>query len=226
MKGYGKEGFQNFLSKITTGKNVQEQQEKEHAFREERILSAWAKYSKTTLFSEKDFRDLFFYFEQEVKDGQCSFQQFNKLFYIVYPIKKDPLISKLSLVLFKRIDRNRRGRINFQEFIHWLSKMTHGGDNQRMMEIFKIYDADKNDVISRFELVFLLQSVDRMSGDTRSETNVFGRIHKIIHKCDRDRDGQLNLKEFLTTRKLEPIVNMFKDRHLPFVEKTFQEWHL
>ena len=208
---------------ITTGNNLQVQQEKENAFCEERFLRVWAKYSNTAKFSKEDFHDLFFYFEQEMEDGQCTWQQFKNMFYIVYPIEKDPFVDKLSIMVFKRVDRNKNGRISFQEFICWLSKMTHGSDEQKMTEIFKMYDADKNGVLTRSELISILHCVDKMGGDMRLETNVFGRIDEIFTQCDKNRDDQLKLNEFLAAAKLEPIANIFKERHPPFVERDTQE---
>ena len=86
-----------------------------------------------------------------------------------------------------------------------------------------MYDFDMNDVISRGELVTILKSVDKMNGGRLDDPTVYNRVDRIFKHCDKNLDDKLNLKEFLQSGKLEPIADMFKDRHVPFERNEDKE---
>ena len=183
-----------------------------------------SEYSALTNFSEEVLRDWYIEFQIEAnKDGRWSYQIFKRMFYTMYAILVEDIhINRVSLIVFKSITGDQKRYIDFQEFIVWLSMMTHGTDRERLVQIFHIFDLDKNGFLTRNELFGLLKSVDKLNG-VLSEESVFERVDKLIKHSDSNRDDKITFTEFLSAAKLEPIAEMFKDRHRPFEREVESE---
>jgi Ca2+-binding EF-hand superfamily protein len=75
---------------------------------------------------------------------------------------------------------------------------------------FSLFDLDEDGMISRAEMLAIVDSIYRMIGDTdklaEDERTAIARVDKIFHTMDVDKDGYLSKQEFLDGGKQDPIV--------------------
>ena len=60
--------------------------------------------------------------------------------------------SKYAGLVFKSIDQNKTGTVTFGEFLEFLSVLSKGSVEEKMMWSFSFYDVNKDGVISREEM--------------------------------------------------------------------------
>jgi Ca2+-binding EF-hand superfamily protein len=75
---------------------------------------------------------------------------------------------------------------------------------------FSLFDLDEDGMISRAEMLAIVDSIYRMIGDTEKlaedERTAIDRVDKIFNTMDADKDGYLSKQEFLDGGKQDPIV--------------------
>ncbi|CAB9517753.1 MAP kinase-activated protein kinase 2 (Fragment) [Seminavis robusta] len=93
--------------------------------------------------------------------------------------------------MFKRIDYDNTGYIEYSEFLVATMNEKDLLNNDKLKHAFNMFDADGSGVISRDELVEVMsyfQSVDKtMNGEA---------INRIIRQVDESGDGQIDFEEF------------------------------
>ena len=91
--------------------------------------------------------------------------------------------------MINEIDVDGDGTINFHEFLLLMSrKMGAAGEEDELLEAFKIFDRDGNGLISADELKYVLQNLEEDLTDEE--------LRDIIRVADIDGDGQINYQEF------------------------------
>mmetsp|Transcript_6871 Transcript_6871/g.10050 ORF Transcript_6871/g.10050 Transcript_6871/m.10050 type:complete len:189 (+) Transcript_6871:62-628(+) len=116
--------------------------------------------------------------------------------------------------LFKILDRDDSGEVDFSEFIVSLSVGTKGSADEKLKWAFNIYDFDGNGTIELPEMEKLLTGIFKMAethdGDDFDEEafnkQVKIRSKRIFDKMDTDGDGELTLEEFIQGCKDDPQI--------------------
>ena len=92
-------------------------------------------------------------------------------------------------VLYKEVDSNGNGFIDFDEFLNIImTKMNDPYTHAQLVEALRIFDTDDNGTLNSHDL----KSVCMKLGDRMKAAD----IEEIISEADRDGDGKLSIDDF------------------------------
>jgi calcium-dependent protein kinase len=130
-----------------------------------------------------DLKKIFEAFDKK-KDGQISF---NELKQGLVQLKSSHINEQDVFELFKTIDSDKNGRIDYTEFLASTLKKKSYLRQERLYEAFTMFDKNNNGCISKKELMEVL----------RTEKQQEKEIEKYIKEADKNGDGEIDYKEFL-----------------------------
>ena len=91
--------------------------------------------------------------------------------------------------MFKNVDANNDGTVNFEEFLKMMRPKTENTKRDSMKEVFRLVDKNSDGLISAEEV----KHVVKMLGKNLTDSE----IAKMMKEADRDdRDGQITYDEF------------------------------
>jgi len=105
-------------------------------------------------------------------------------------LQQNPLVQRVIEIF----DQDGNGEVDFREFIEGVSQFSVKGDKQQKLKFaFKIYDVDKDGLISNGELFTVLKM---MVGNNLKDSQLQQIVDKTIIYADKDGDGKINFEEF------------------------------
>ena len=113
--------------------------------------------SKKTQFGVEEVKCWYRAFKQMCPDGISSQETFQEIFEKIFPLGDS---SKYAHLVFLSIDRNNSGNITFGDFIDFLSNMSKGSLDEKILWTFQFYDVNRDGVISRDEMTKVVQDTD------------------------------------------------------------------
>ena len=119
------------------------------------------------------------------KDGQITY---NELKRGLIQLKSRNIKESDVIALFKSIDVDQNGKIDYTEFLAATIQKVNYYRNERLWEAFCMYDKDNNGHITKEELIQAL----------KAEKSQEKEIEQYIKAVDKNGDGQIDYKEFLT----------------------------
>ena len=119
------------------------------------------------------------------KDGQITYDELTKG---LKQLKSNKLNENEIKELFNIIDVDRNGKIDYTEFLAATIQKVNYLKNERLFEAFCMYDKDNNGHITKEELLEALQA----------EKSQEKEIEKYIKDVDKNGDGKIDYKEFLS----------------------------
>lgn len=159
----------------------------------------------TTEFSEEELQKWYKGFHDKCHKGKMSKQKFVEM-YGKHFQTGDPTI--FAGHVFRTFDKNMDGTIDFAEFIQGLSTISRGTREQKLRWAFEMYDSDGSGSVSRREMLEIVRSIFRLSGDSvnlpRDEDTPEKFTGKLFLRLDRDNDGTVTLDEFIRGAKCYP----------------------
>ena len=117
-------------------------------------------------------------------DGKLSLEEMKKVFL------KDDLKIEFNEEIFKQIDTDSSGTIEYIEFISACIEKNIYLNEERLREAFNLFDSDKSGKISRSEIEKVLKL-----GVISKE------IDAIMAKHNTNKDGEIDFKEFMKMMK-------------------------
>ena len=136
--------------------------------------------------NDNEINDLKKVFEafDDSRDGQISFSELKQG---LLELNSTKLTEEDIYYLFKSIDVDKNGRIDYTEFIAaTISKKRHL-NQERLFEAFCMLDRDNNGKITKEELMQVLRTEKRQEQE----------IERYIQAADVDGDGMIDYQEFL-----------------------------
>ena len=118
------------------------------------------------------------------KDGQITFDELRKG---LLQLKTHKLNENDIIQLFKSIDVDQNGKIDYTEFLAATIQRVNYLKNERLYEAFCMFDKDKSGNITKDELLRAL----------KAEKSQEKEIEKYIKAVDKNGDGKIDYKEFL-----------------------------
>ena len=131
----------------------------------------------------EDLKKIFVAFDKR-KDGQILYEELKQG---LVQLKTDHINDEEIYNLFKTIDVDKNGKIDYTEFLAATLQKKNYLKIERLYEAFCLFDKDGSGKITKEELMRVLQ-VDKSQEK---------EIEKIIKEADKDGDGVINYKEFL-----------------------------
>nr|AQS22613.1 calcineurin subunit b type 2 [Pseudodiaptomus poplesia] len=139
-------------------------------------------------FDSSEMRRLRKRFQKLDVDGSKSIS--TKEFLNLPEVRKNPLSSRI----FKVLDQDDNGEVNFSEFIQGLSHFsTKGSMDEKLKFAFRIYDMDNDGLISNGELFMVMKMMVR---NNLKDEQLQQAVDRTILYHDKDGDGKINFEEF------------------------------
>ena len=130
-----------------------------------------------------NLKNIFAAFDKH-KKGQILYEELKQG---LVQLKSNNINEKQIQDLFKNIDVDKNGKIDYTEFLAATLQKQNYLKIERLYEAFCLFDKDNSGKITKDELMKVLK-VDK---------NQEKEIEKIIKEADKDEDGVINYKEFL-----------------------------
>ncbi|XP_060076247.1 neurocalcin homolog [Ylistrum balloti] len=155
-----------------------------------------------THFSEKELQDWYHNFRQDYPDGYLTVDNFITIYTNCFP---EGDAEGFAQQAFRTFDINGDGVINFREFMCALSVKSRGSTEQKLRWAFRMYDMDNNGYVSRDEMIEIIQTIHKMTGNG-DESAAEERTDKIFSMMDKNADGQLSQEEFIEGARRDPTI--------------------
>ena len=108
--------------------------------------------------------------------------------------------------LFKSMDQDGNGKIDFNEFINAAVEQYSYFREEELLETFKIIDLDGSGKLSKMEIKTALLKDDKVSDET---------VDKLVKEFDLNSDGEIDYNEFLLIMEKISIIPIKIDESLP-----------
>jgi len=126
-------------------------------------------------------------FLKECPSGKLTKKDFVKLFKEVHPSEnKKEKADKFCEYVFKVIDTQGLGYISFNDFVLCFSLTSYGDFKQKCEFAFRLYDLDKDNLISKKEMTQVLEALYDLSGivDRKKDKSPAKKVEEIMKKIN------------------------------------------
>eukprot|EP01125_Pyxidicula_operculata_P015418 TRINITY_DN5232_c0_g1_i3.p1 TRINITY_DN5232_c0_g1~~TRINITY_DN5232_c0_g1_i3.p1 ORF type:complete len:246 (-),score=59.42 TRINITY_DN5232_c0_g1_i3:6-743(-) len=131
-------------------------------------------------------------------------------FVLLFP-KEFECFIKCEIVrdyIFNEIDKNGDGMISFQDYCHGLWKLMRGSPMEKVELCFRVFDQDKDELISTHELTIMMKWQYSMMGFSEDNITIMVEASLELARCahDSDGDGKMNFEEFQRFCEKQPLL--------------------
>jgi Ca2+-binding EF-hand superfamily protein len=166
-----------------------------------------ADLTKNTYFDKRELQAWYKGFLKDCPSGQLDKEEFKKIYKQFFP-SGDP--APFAEYVFDVFDENKNGTIDFREFICALSVTSRGKLEEKLKWAFQLYDIDKDGFITYDEMLQIVRSIYKMTGQSHKlppdEDTPEKRVEKIFRNMDRDKDARLTYDEFVEGSRQDPTI--------------------
>ncbi|EIW68396.1 calcium-binding protein NCS-1 [Tremella mesenterica] len=166
-----------------------------------------AELQKNTYFDKKELQQWHKGFLKDCPNGQLNKEEFKKIYRQFFPFG-DP--SQFADYVFNVFDEDKSGTIEFKEFICALSVTSRGRLDEKLRWAFQLYDIDRDGYITYGEMLAIVQSIYKMTGQMvrlpEDEDTPEKRVDKIFRNMDKNNDEKLTFEEFKEGSKQDPTI--------------------
>ncbi|XP_031429479.1 ubiquitin carboxyl-terminal hydrolase 32 isoform X2 [Clupea harengus] len=131
------------------------------------------------------------------------------------PLVSPPIHASLSEGLFHAFDENRDNHIDFKEISCGLSACCRGPVAERQKFCFKVFDVDRDGILSRQEVQDMVVALQEVWKDNRTDTfpellaNVSDIVEGILKMHDTTKMGHLTLEDYQIWSVKSALANEF-----------------
>jgi len=129
---------------------------------------------------------------QNKSEGSVNFQEFGAI--MKNYVNDGELVSEL----FNSIDVQKKGEIDFRDFVCALSILKGGSLEDKLRLAFMAYDINHNGFIDKSEMFQLLRASSSSKGMHMPENELWDAVNKVFSTVDKNNDGYLSYTEFKT----------------------------
>ncbi|KAJ8086480.1 Calcium-binding protein NCS-1 [Marasmius tenuissimus] len=156
-----------------------------------------ADLQKNTYFDKKELQQWYKGFRKDCPSGQLDKAEFGRIYKQFFPFG-DP--TEFADYVFNVFDENKNGTIDFKEFICALSVTSRGRLDEKLKWAFQLYDIDKDGTITYDEMLQIVQSIYKMTGEMVKLPNDEDTPEKARYLHDHNSYPVLVLKAVKTAR--------------------------
>lgn len=98
--------------------------------------------------------------------------------------------------LFSSVDIERKGWIDFRNFVITLGMLRHGSMEDKIWIAFRAFNFNGTMSFEREELGYMVRSMNELKGVALSDYDVGNMVNRVFSQFDFDRDNHLNFHEF------------------------------
>jgi Ca2+-binding EF-hand superfamily protein len=99
-------------------------------------------------------------------------------------------------IIFEYFDMDASGTLDSYEFTCAIAMLVHSSTELRAELLFKMYDSDNNNYLSRDELVYLIRNYYLAARKKLIAAEVDRKTDEFLKLADLDMDKKLSLREF------------------------------
>ncbi|KAL9712606.1 Calcium-binding protein NCS-1 [Leucoagaricus gongylophorus] len=166
-----------------------------------------ADLQQNTYFDKKELQHWYKGFRKDCPSGTLDRTEFSRIYKQFFPFG-DP--AEFADYVFDVFDENKNGTIDFKEFISALSVTSRGPLDEKLKWAFQLYDINKDGMITYDEMLQIVQSIYKMTGEMvklpSDEDTPEKRVDKIFRNMDRNKDAKLTFEEFVEGSKQDPTI--------------------
>jgi len=129
-------------------------------------------------------------------DGKIPKEEFQSILQTCY---SGCDIKKLDDYVYRMYDKNQDGFIDFKEFTIVLYMLSSGSAEEKLLQMFDIFDTHRTGYISQLEMTKLVREMFSCIDSTERPpgSNPISFSKMIFNEMDKDRDGQISKQEFI-----------------------------
>ena len=101
-------------------------------------------------FSKEEVKALYRAFKQECPSGISDEETFREVYQKIFPLGDS---SKYAGLVFRSIDQNKTGTVTFGQFLDFLSLLSKGSLEEKILWTFTFYDVNRDGFISQEEML-------------------------------------------------------------------------
>merc|ERR1711892_57864 len=151
--------------------------------------------AKETKFTRSEVKFLYRAFKQECPNGIIDEDTFKEVYENIFPLGDAP---KYAHLVFHSIDREDTGGITFGDFMEFLSVISKGSTEEKILWSFHFFDADRDGCISREEMVKVTESIYDLMGSNVPQNQKLQYADQLFTKMDLNNDGVVTKEEFIS----------------------------
>ena len=152
--------------------------------------------SQHTHMSRDEIQSRYEQFMIKHPDGKIQKDDFMAILQACYT---DCDIKKLDEYVYRMYDKDKDGYIDFKEFTIVLFMLSSGSPEEKLLQIFDIFDTHRTGYISQLEMTKLVREMFHVIESTERPPGMnpisFSRL--IFNEMDADGDGQISKDEFI-----------------------------
>ncbi|XP_040201512.1 guanylyl cyclase inhibitory protein [Rana temporaria] len=137
-------------------------------------------------------------FVDECPSGLITLHEFRQFF---CDITVGENSSEYAEQMFRALDNNGDGIVDFREYVTAISMLAHGTPEEKLRWSFKLYDKDGDGAITRSEMLEIMRAVYKMSvAASLTKVNPMTAeecTNRIFIRLDKDQNAIISLQEFV-----------------------------
>ncbi|KAI8500179.1 neurocalcin homolog [Branchiostoma floridae x Branchiostoma belcheri] len=178
--------------------------------------------TRITNFRESEVKKWYRLFFTDCPDGILTEEKFVH-FYVAYFSSGDRgRKTAMAKRIFRAFDRDGSGTVDFKEYLTGMSALLRGSVVEKLKWAFNMYDLDGNGEISRVELYNVLKLVIELRSPEATcqdlddlEPALEEMVDRIFQDLDKDRDGKLQMREFVEGIRRNPNLLTLQQDEMP-----------
>lgn len=161
--------------------------------------------AEETKFTRSEVKFLYRAFKQECPNGIIDEDTFKDVYENIFPLGD---ASKYAHLVFRCIDKEDTGGITFGDFMDFLSIMSKGTTQEKVLWSFDFLDIDRNGYIEKQEMTKVVEAIYEMvlPGNSIPHSEILRQADLQFRKLDQDQDGIVSKEEFIVYCNSNPMV--------------------
>ncbi|KFD72383.1 hypothetical protein M514_01693 [Trichuris suis] len=154
--------------------------------------------TSVTDFSRNEVKAIYRGFREESPTGRMSVEEFTDMYGKLFPNAGTESFAKF---VFGSFDLDKNGSLTFDGFLTLFSTLLRGTVEEKLQWVFKLYDTNKDGLLTQSDLEKILLSVYSLGGEETlndvSQEQINEHANFIFKKMDSSRKGAVTCAEFV-----------------------------